>query len=248
MAGVGAGLDQIGQHLAVLVGQSGRRAWSLAVDQAGGPMGVELHHPIAHDLHGHAADTYARKRRTTNQCSTGVSQSTSARRSKQARASVQIECGNNPMPDNAMDTPPKHLAVLYLCLLLLQTFGSAVILWNGLPIYRRILLAPGQDAYATLASSHWAIAAVLVVQGAYWYRLMRVAVPPYGPHIVASHLLLFVSRLGFIFGAALFSAVFVRHLPEMTFTFGLSAVNAGAKLRQRAGVKMHHLRAHRVLW
>jgi hypothetical protein len=52
-----AGLDQIGQYLPVLVGQSGRRAGSLAVDPAGGSMGVGLrHHPIAHDLHGHAAD------------------------------------------------------------------------------------------------------------------------------------------------------------------------------------------------
>jgi hypothetical protein len=86
-----------------------------------------------------------------------------------------------------MDTSPKHSGILYLCLLLTQTCGSAVILWNGLPIYRRILLAPGQEAYATLASNQWAIAAVLVVQGAYWYRLMRVAIPPYGPHIVATN-------------------------------------------------------------
>ena len=54
--GCRSGLDQFGQRRPVLGRQSRRRAGSLAVDQAGGPMGVELHHPVADDLHGHAAD------------------------------------------------------------------------------------------------------------------------------------------------------------------------------------------------
>jgi hypothetical protein len=123
-----------------------------------------------------------------------------------------------------MEPLTKRRDALYFSLLMLQTLGSAAILWNALPIYRRILLAPGQEAYATLASSRWAIVAVLLVQGAYWYRLTWVPIPAYGPSVIASHLLLFVSRLGFIFGAALFSAVVFRHLPEMKFTLSVGAL------------------------
>ena len=50
------GLDQAGQRLAVLGRQSRRRAGSLAIDQTRGSMGVELHHPVANDLNGHATD------------------------------------------------------------------------------------------------------------------------------------------------------------------------------------------------
>jgi hypothetical protein len=55
----------------------------------------------------------------------------------------------------------------------------------------------------------------LLMQVAYWYRLLRVAIPFQGAHVILSHVFLFLGRLSFIFGAALFAVVFFRHLPEL---------------------------------
>ena len=49
-------LDDGLQGRAMRVGELGGLARRLAVDQALGPMGVELHHPVAHDLHRDPAD------------------------------------------------------------------------------------------------------------------------------------------------------------------------------------------------
>jgi hypothetical protein len=51
-----ARIDPGQQGRAVCVGELGGLAGWLAVDQALGPMGVELHHPVAHDLHRDPAD------------------------------------------------------------------------------------------------------------------------------------------------------------------------------------------------
>jgi hypothetical protein len=55
------------------------------------------------------------------------------------------------------------------------------------------------------------------MQFAYWYRYMHVAIPFRGPKLFLSHVFLFLGRLSFIFGSALFSIVLFRHLPELSF-------------------------------
>ena len=49
-------LDYFHQRRAVRVIEFWRLAGGLAIDQAIGALGVELHHPVAHDLHRHTAD------------------------------------------------------------------------------------------------------------------------------------------------------------------------------------------------
>ena len=53
------------------------------------------------------------------------------------------------------------------------------------------------------------------MQVAYWYRLKCVAIPFRGPNAIVSHLFLFLGRLSFLFGGALFAVVFFRHLPAL---------------------------------
>jgi hypothetical protein len=117
---------------------------------------------------------------------------------------------------------------LYAGLLLIQTVGGAAILAIALPVYRHILTEPGQAVQS--AASLWAVAAVLLSQAAYWFRLMRVPMPVLRPRILLSHLVLFASRLVFIFGAALFSVVFFRHLPEFESLPGLPDLAGRAAL------------------
>jgi hypothetical protein len=53
------------------------------------------------------------------------------------------------------------------------------------------------------------------MQVAYWYRLSKIPIPFGGSKVVLNHLLLFLGRISFIFGGALFSVVIFRHLPEV---------------------------------
>jgi hypothetical protein len=49
----------------------------------------------------------------------------------------------------------------------------------------------------------------------FWFRVLCVPVPLQRPNPLLSHIFLFLGRLTFIFGSALFSIVVFRHLPEM---------------------------------
>jgi hypothetical protein len=60
-----------------------------------------------------------------------------------------------------------------------------------------------------------AVCVVVVMQTAFWYRLRHVPIPFRHPNAILSHLLLFLARVGFIFGSALFSVAVFRHLPEL---------------------------------
>jgi hypothetical protein len=53
------------------------------------------------------------------------------------------------------------------------------------------------------------------MQVSYWYRLLHVPIPFRRSNVILNHVFLFLGRLSFIFGSALFSVVVFRHLPEM---------------------------------
>ena len=101
----------------------------------------------------------------------------------------------------------------YLLLFAIQLFGSDFIVWKGLPAFTQLALNPGEQLGSTPYDSNTVVAVLLAMQGAYWYRLLRVAIPFRGPSVVLSHIFLFLGRLNFIFGSALFSIVIFRHVP-----------------------------------
>lgn len=59
------------------------------------------------------------------------------------------------------------------------------------------------------------VVAICAFQAAYWYRLARVEIPRWR-NVVLGHIVGFVGRLSFVFGAALFSLFFLRHTPGLT--------------------------------
>ena len=54
-----------------------------------------------------------------------------------------------------------------------------------------------------------------VMQIAFWIRLLYIPIPFQRPNMLLNHVFLFLGRLSFIFGSALFSVVVFRHLPEL---------------------------------
>jgi hypothetical protein len=117
------------------------------------------------------------------------------------------------MNTNLENDQPRKAA--YLLLLAAQVIGAVFVMWNALPGFGQLVLNPGNQPPYNPYEDSWTIAALLVMQAAYWYRLLRIPIPFQGSSLVLNHLFLFLGRLSFIFGGALFSVVFFRHLPEL---------------------------------
>lgn len=103
----------------------------------------------------------------------------------------------------------------YLSLLAVQIAGAIFFIWKELPTFEQLLLSAGVQLPNIPYDDLTTIGTLLAMQFAYWYRLRRIAIPVPRANLVLGHLFLFLGRLSFIFGGALFSVVFFRHLPEL---------------------------------
>ncbi|MGC2087158.1 MAG: hypothetical protein WA702_27770 [Bradyrhizobium sp.] len=103
----------------------------------------------------------------------------------------------------------------YILLFAIQMFGSIFIFWTSMPSFRQLVLRPGEQAASTPYDSNLVEAVLVEMQAAYWYRLLKVAIPLRGSNVLLPHLFLFLGRLNFIFESAVFAVVIFRHLPEL---------------------------------
>jgi hypothetical protein len=103
----------------------------------------------------------------------------------------------------------------YAAFLLVQTLCAAAILYNIQSAFRILLENIGTQNPGSLGNAASVGLAVLIGQFCYWQRLRSVNVPSGYQNIVLGHLFSFGSRIGFIFGGALFSLYFLRHVPAL---------------------------------
>jgi hypothetical protein len=114
-----------------------------------------------------------------------------------------------------MDRPSSSKGA-YFGLFMLQIVGAALLTWIALPEFRLLLIHLGEQLRTPIRNDLLSLAAVAIMQGAYWVRLLHVPSISFGkPRIFVSHLFLFLSRISFIFGSSVFSVVFFRHVPEL---------------------------------
>ena len=104
---------------------------------------------------------------------------------------------------------------LYPLLLAVQIIGAIFLITTVLPDFRQLALYPGEQLPYLRGDDFALIVALVIMQVAYWVRLQRIPIPYLGSSIILSHMLLFLGRLSFIFGGALFAVVFFRHVPEL---------------------------------
>jgi hypothetical protein len=106
-------------------------------------------------------------------------------------------------------------AAIYWVLFAIQVSGAIGFVWQLLPEFRQIAVNPGvqlpRDTYGDLIP----FGVLVVTQICFWIRQLRLPIPVRRPNIVLNHIFLFLGRLGFIFGSALFAVVVFRHLPEL---------------------------------
>jgi hypothetical protein len=110
---------------------------------------------------------------------------------------------------------------IYLILLAIQIAAALVFVWEELPEFRRVVINPGvqlpYDSTGDLATA----AIFLVMQISFWCRVLYIPIPRPRPNMLLNYVFLFLGRLSFIFGSALFSVVVFRHLPELDLEIDL---------------------------
>jgi hypothetical protein len=104
---------------------------------------------------------------------------------------------------------------LYLLLLAIQIVGAIFFVWLELPEFKQVLVNPGEQLSKDPISNLLIAGIFVVMQLSFWVRVLRIPIPFRRPNAVLNHVFLFLGRLSFIFGSALFSVVVFRHLPEL---------------------------------
>jgi hypothetical protein len=103
----------------------------------------------------------------------------------------------------------------YFCLLALQVFVAIAFILHELPEFRQVVLFPGEQLPKDTRSDLLMVGIFFCMQIPFWFRISYVSIPVQRPNPVLNQAFLFLGRLSFIFGSALFSVVVFRHLPEL---------------------------------
>jgi hypothetical protein len=111
------------------------------------------------------------------------------------------------------DERPK--AVAYLFVLAIQISGAITFVWRQLPEFRQIVVNPGEQLPYDVVSDVTTVVVLAAMQISFWCRLLYIPIPFRRPNMILNHVFLFLGRLSFIFGSALFSVAVFRHLPEL---------------------------------
>ena len=104
---------------------------------------------------------------------------------------------------------------VYLLLLATQIAGAILFVWHELPEFERLLNHPGEQLSEDIRSDLVIAGVFAVMQISFWCRLLYVPIPVRRPNLFLNHFFLFLGRLSFLFGGALFAVVVFRHLPNM---------------------------------
>src|SRR3989442_3608884 len=95
-----------------------------------------------------------------------------------------------------------------------ESAGALIILWNGVPIHRRLLLGhTGQQADPSVFVL--GAVAVILLQSAYWIRLRCLPQPQLKRQLVLGHAIQFLGRLSFLFILGLIRVVCLARLAEL---------------------------------
>ncbi|MBY3095184.1 hypothetical protein HFO72_31080 [Rhizobium laguerreae] len=139
---------------------------------------------------------------------------------------------------------------LYALLLVGQTIAVSVLLLMVFPIFQSVITHLGQQQTISVVDQVSISAVAFILHCCYWARLSWVAVTVPFKNTLVSHLCIFVGRLSFLFGGALFSAVFFRHVPELDVlpTIGQSIARVSYTALTLFGLFCYSLELDRLGW
>jgi len=108
----------------------------------------------------------------------------------------------------------KIKATRYIFFFFLEVAGMALILWDGLPIYRSLFVL---ERVATNEDRGIMLVAVTAIQVSYWHTLRHSPAFEFSRRPFFAHVLLFLSRLSFVFASSLFALVAYRYSGMLSF-------------------------------
>ena len=106
--------------------------------------------------------------------------------------------------------------ILFWCLVAVEAAGSQAIMWNGIPIYRR-LSAGMEGAGSTLFV--WATIAVIVMQVAHWVAFRLRPRLQFRRNVFLGYVLVFIGELSMFFVSALAVVILIDRAAELEFVF-----------------------------
>ena len=98
-----------------------------------------------------------------------------------------------------------------------ESAGALIILWNGVPIHRRLLLGHTTQQADPSVFVLGAVA-VILIQSAYWVRLRCFPPLRFNRQLVLGHAIQFLGRLSFVFIGGLFGVVFFTRFEQLEFS------------------------------
>jgi hypothetical protein len=104
--------------------------------------------------------------------------------------------------------------ILFWCLLATEAAGSQVILWNGIPIYRR--LSAGTEGAGT-TNFLWAALVIIVMQVAHWVAFRLRPRLRFRRNVFLGYVLVFVGELSMFFINALAVVILIDRGAELDF-------------------------------
>jgi len=102
----------------------------------------------------------------------------------------------------------------YLALVAVESVGIAILLLNGMPVYREMMR--DISGYRPQPGVLWlAWVGIILVLGAYILRIrFRPPIPRSG-HAIAGHVVSFVGRMSFVAATSAYSLIFINHFGEL---------------------------------
>ena len=104
----------------------------------------------------------------------------------------------------------------FWCCIAGEGVGSQIILWKGIPIYRR-LLSDGAQGGGT-ADFVWAVVAVLLMQVGHWLAFRLKLRLQFRRNVLLGHVLVFISELSLFFANALAVVILFDRMGELHLT------------------------------
>src|SRR6266487_1809067 len=98
-----------------------------------------------------------------------------------------------------------------------ESTGALMILWNGGPIHRRLLMGHTTQQADPSVFVLGAVA-VILIQRTYWTRLRCFPPLRFKRQLVLGHAIQFLRRLSFVFIGGMFSVVFFTRFEELEFS------------------------------
>ena len=106
--------------------------------------------------------------------------------------------------------------VLFWCFLAAEGVGSQIILWKGIPIYRRLLSDGAQGAGTS--DFVWAVVAVLLMQVGHWLAFRLRPRLQFRRNVVLGHVLNYIGELSLFFANALAVVILFDRMGELHLT------------------------------